>query len=394
MSFAFEFNTPKLPLKESKPNVRKGGCELDENELVKRQRESLGKLLLSNRKFKQFYEDFIQVNQEFADYSQAKKIQLLLLYYIKKYNDRDTPHARDCIGYIFDLNNQNHWLNTFDLKFVYSFAFNNGIYEIVNKALKEELSLNKDLGNENPLRYAVKDCNNEVLLWLLYNVLLNVNLKQFNFINDIVNNTKKCFSLDVVEGYKYIYYNFDNAFFKTIDLIVNRKDMKLFKEIIKDNKNNNQLLHDIVYHIFYKFYDRAIPFIQHIMDNTNYEPINIKTMLNDSILDYNEGHNSSKNKNVIQSLIDIIVKTEKIDFLKKFITDLITEIMLQNTDADNNFTFNKNHYQFINSIILKSDFPKEFYNNLTGDLTVDEDDDKQVIDLINEFVHLKFNPQK
>lgn len=384
---------PKLPSKESKPTVRKGSCNLDEEHILNRKSDSMNELLRSNPAFKDFYDNFKEVNEKYRTYSQAKKIQLLLLYYIKKYTSLD--HARDCIGYIFALNDQYKWLDSTDLKFVYSFAFNNRRYEIVNKALKDELSLDKDLGNENPLRYAVKDCNNEVLLWLLYNVLLNVNLKQFNFINDIVYNVKKCFSRDVVEGYKYIYNNFDDAFFKTIDLIFQRKkNMTQFEQIIQENKNNNQLLHEIVYYIHDKYYDKSIPFIQYIFINTSYDPINVRTLLEENILSYNEGRDSTKNLYVIESLIDIIVKTKRQDLLKKFITNLITSIMLQNTDEDNNFVFNTNHYDFIHSIILKRDFPSNFYNNLTGDLTVDEDDDRKVINLINKYINLKFNPPK
>ena len=390
MAFAFGFETPKLPLKDSKPVIKKGGCELIEKDITNREASSMNELLRSNLSFKDFYMHFTEVNEKYKTYSKAKKIQLLLFYYIKKYNDKNI-HARDCIDYIFALNNKYKLLNDIDLKFVYSFAFNNKVYEIINKEIKEQLGVNV---NGNPLEYAVKNCNNDVLLWLLYNVLLNVNLKQFKFINDIVFNTKNCFSNEVIESYKYFYNNYNDAFYKTIDLILQRQDMKLFKKIIKDNNNNNQLLHDITYYIHYKFYDKAIPFMQHIMDNSNYEPINVKTMLTDNILNYNEGINSLKNIYVIQSLIDIIVKTKKLDFFKKFITDLITEIMLQDTDADNNFTFNRDHYQFIYSILRKSDFEKDFYNNLTGNLTVEEDDDKQVIDLINEFVNLKFNPRK
>lgn len=282
MSFPFGFGAPKLPSPESKLSVEKKKCTLDQEDILKRQLDSLTNLFNKNPSFKGFYDDFKKVNQEFQRYSQAKKIRLLLLYYIKKYNDIDTPHARDCVDYIFALNNQYKWLNTFDLNFVYGFAFNN---EIINKEIKEQLYLDV---NGNPLKYAVNKCNNKLAEWLINNVFSGLTLKdnQFKYIHDGINK-KDCFDSRVKELFNNYYYMYDDPELKSLKLefnkgginalktvlinlnlhyintdnisektILGKKIMHIVKRIIKNNKDNkvfyNDILPELIANIAYK----------------------------------------------------------------------------------------------------------------------------------------------
>ena len=220
MSFAFEYKTTKIPSQADKQYVGKVKCPLIQEDLLKRQPDSLIKMLDENSSLKGFYNNLRQINQEFQRYSQAKKIQLLLLYYIKKYNNKDTPHARDCVEYIFGLNEQKNWLNIFDLNFVYGFAFDNGIYEIVNKEIKEHLELNID---GNPLKYAVNKCDNILAEWLINNVFSGLKLKdnQFKYIYDAINK-KNCFNSTVITLFNNYYNMYDNPKLKSLELEINR----------------------------------------------------------------------------------------------------------------------------------------------------------------------------
>lgn len=226
--------------KESPLKIPDNDCPLNKDKIIfNKKADSLNELLKTNQKFRIFYNNFKQINTEYKDYSQKKKIILLILYYIKKFYDNNTDHAKVCAFYLMRLNDYYRWLDTNDIKFIYNYAYKNEKFEFINHFIKEEITTNLD-SNANPLKYGVKNCDNEVLLWFLYNCMDNnysCNGGDKKYIIDIKNNVEKCFNDDVINGYKYYYdCGVKNPIAETINLYIERYNSE------KKNEHINNLV--------------------------------------------------------------------------------------------------------------------------------------------------------
>jgi len=333
----------KLPIIDTKIDADKKNCSVNDDFILARHPESLNDLRRDNKSFDGFYKDFIEVNEKYRTYSQAKKIQLLLLYYIKKYNSRDVPHARDCYNYIIALNDQKKWLSPLDLDFVYGFAFNNQVFVIINTLMNEELNLNPSLINEDPLMYGFKNCNNEILLWLVKNVLLNVNVKQFKFVYDIIQNKRKCFSLEVVDSYKFLYNQLDDNIYKSIDLAISRGDINQFNKIIMGLDNTkSKILDTINRYIFSKYQWKAFPFSREIFRiYGNYNLSNWANPVLLNVMNYLLANNDDENikpeiQKYMEFLVEVITRYQP-DYMTNFLIPKIIRINNLGIDSQHEF---------------------------------------------------------
>jgi len=440
----------KLPIIDTKIYTDEK-CNINYNFISNRQPESLNDLRKANKSFDGFCKDFIEVNDKYRTYSQAKKIQLLLLYYIKKYNSKDVAHARDCYNYIITLNDQKKWLSPSDLNFINIFAFNNKVFVITNKLINEELDTS--LTNEDPLMYGYNHCNNKILLWLLHNVLINVNIKQFKYVNDIIINKKKCFTEEVIDSYKFLYTQIDDAFYKSIDLAILQDDMNQFVKIVKEFSNNNSYILDkINYYIFNNHSVKAIPFSREIFriytkddpsvwvkknmieivnkivddgDNIpndfkkilyqfieffigiiiNYQPDFITNFLVPKITEFNDSQRHAVKYWIprVQMIIDILVKFHQTYIIKNLLPKLIEKIIQESSTIiryHNNtnmpyvkVNLNKADYYWVEYIIDKTRFTKDQYDTLIKESTskLNINNDNPVTQYIKLLINRKFN---